>query len=169
MFDIVVAHDLNRGIGKNNTLPWHCAPDMAYFKLLTTHCAPGTSNAVIMGRNTWESLPSRFKPLPNRTNIVVSKKLNSLDTASVAPTFEEALQMASPSAHIFVIGGQQLYATAINHPECRTLYITKIFNRFECDTTFPDYQSLFTCTYASNVWVTPMANCAFFTYTKNKG
>jgi len=162
-FDVVVAHDLNRGIGINNTLPWRCPPDMAHFKTLTT----GTSDAlstVIMGRNTWASLPEAFRPLPKRNNIIVSNTLSDLPGALVAPSLNEALLLANPSSNIFVIGGAQLYAEALAHEGCDTLHVTKIFKRCDCDTFFPDYLDRFKCTYASNIWITPTANCAFFQF-----
>ena len=113
-FDVVVAHDLNRGIGINNALPWRCAPDMAHFKTLTTG-KTDTLSTVIMGRNTWASLPEAFRPLPRRNNIVVSNTLSALPGALVAPSLDEALLLAKPSSNTFVIGGAQLYAEALAH------------------------------------------------------
>lgn len=162
-FDVVVAHDLNRGIGINNALPWRCAPDMAHFKTLTTG-KTDTLSTVIMGRNTWASLPEAFRPLPRRNNIVVSNTLSALPGALVAPSLDEALLLANPSSNTFVIGGAQLYAEALAHEGCDTLHVTKIFKRCDCDTFFPDYLDRFKCTYASNIWITPTANCAFFQF-----
>ena len=69
---IVAATKLN-GIGQNGNLPWRLAKEMKYFAQVTTQAPEGQRNAVIMGRNTWESIPSKFRPLPNRLNVVVSR------------------------------------------------------------------------------------------------
>ena len=166
-FDVVVAHDLNRGIGVNNELPWQCPPDMAHFKQLTTHSDDALKNTVIMGRKTWESIPEKYRPLPNRDNIVLSKTITELSGAVVATSLNDALAKANPSTKTFVIGGAQLYDEALNHEACNTLHITRIFKRCDCDAFFPDY-STFKCTYASNIWVNKSANCAFFRYQKQK-
>ena len=83
-FEIIVAHDLNQGIGTDNQLPWHCAEDMAYFKSLTIG---NQKNAVIMGRKTWESIPEKFRPLPNRLNIVLSKNRDLIFNFFIAGIF----------------------------------------------------------------------------------
>jgi len=76
MFKIVVAHDLNRGIGKNNGLPWHIKEDMRYFKKLSTETSnKKKKNVVIMGRKTYESIPEKFRPLEDRINIILSKTM----------------------------------------------------------------------------------------------
>jgi dihydrofolate reductase len=162
-FDVVVAHDLNRGIGINNALPWHCPPDMAHFKTLTT-ATSHAENTVIMGRHTWASIPETFRPLPNRTNIVLSTTLDALPGATVARSLNDALAMANPTSTVFVIGGAMLYEEALSHPNCGTLHVTMMYKRFDCDAFFPDYTSRFKCTFASNIWVTPNVNCAFFRY-----
>ena len=164
-FDVVVAHDLNQGIGINNALPWQCKPDMAYFKSLTTGSNGSQENAVIMGRKTWESIPEKFRPLPGRRNIVLSKTQPVINGAIVASSLESALEKADPAGKTFVIGGGKLYQEAIEHENCKTLHITKIFTSFDCDAHFPDYSS-FDCTFASNIWVTKTVNCAFFRYEK---
>ena len=72
-FSIVVAIDSQHGIGKNNDLPWHLPADLKHFKFITTNSAVGKRNVVVMGRKTWDSIPEKFRPLPNRTNVVLSK------------------------------------------------------------------------------------------------
>ncbi len=165
-FDIVVAHDLNNGIGINNQLPWKCTPDMEHFKKLTSEQQSNQLNTVIMGRKTWESIPEKFRPLPNRTNIVISKSITEAQGAIIATSFAEALSKVEPKSQAFVIGGAQIYNEAIQHPECETLHITKIFKDCNCDVYFPSYLNGFYCTYASNIWVTNTVNCSFFQFKK---
>ena len=74
MLSLIVAYDENLGIGKNNDLPWILKKDMNYFKNITTD---NSNNVVIMGRNTWESIPEKFRPLQNRINIIISNTLNT--------------------------------------------------------------------------------------------
>ena len=119
-FEIIVAHDLNQGIGTDNKLPWH-AEDMAYFKSLTIG---NNKNAVIMGRKTWDSIPEKFRPLPNRQNIVLSKVKPHLKMLKV----QHHLIMhwnSKTSAKVFVIGGAQIYAEALNHNDCRYSILLK--------------------------------------------
>jgi dihydrofolate reductase len=70
---LIVAATRANGIGKGGTLPWRLRKEMAYFARVTTHAPEGEANAVIMGRNTWESIPPKFRPLRRRTNVVVSR------------------------------------------------------------------------------------------------
>ena len=168
-FHVIVAHDLNRGIGIDNKIPWHLPVDMAYFKKTTTTATKGKQNAVIMGRKTWESIPEKFRPLPGRINIVLSKSVTEIDGALVAHSFDNALQQCEQDDgidQVFVIGGSQIYDIAIQHKQCDTLYVTKVFKRFDCDAYFSEYKSIFQCTYASNIWVNKNGNCAFYQYKK---
>lgn len=132
----------NLGIGYKNKLPWKIPEEMAYFKKITTQEHAYGNNCVIMGRKTWESLPLKYRPLPNRTNIIVSTTMVSSDpNIFVAPNLDHALQLAS-STNIFVIGGEKLFAEAIMHPMCKTLYLTEIELNSrsdvpECDVFFP--------------------------------
>ncbi len=167
-FNIIVAHDLNYGIGIHNQIPWHLPVDMSYFKDVTTSAQNGKKNAVIMGRKTWESIPEKFRPLPNRFNIVLSKQHSSIDGANVSSSFEDALVMSNNDDidKVFVIGGAQIYDEAIQHKKCDSLFITKVYKSCDCDTFFPDYKPAFKCYYASNIWVTKNGNCTFFKYKK---
>ena len=170
-FNIIVAHDLNYGIGINNDIPWHLPVDMAYFKDITTTAATDKKNAVIMGRKTWESIPQKFRPLPNRQNIVLSRTQNTLTGAQVVQSLDDALDYCDQNDNIdqiFVIGGSQIYEAAITHKRCQQLYITKVYQSFDCDAYFPTYKPKFKCYYASNIWVTKNGNCAFFKYKKTR-
>ena len=166
-FEIIVAHDLNQGIGLNNELPWSCPKDMAYFKSLTIG-EDGQNNAVIMGRKTWESIPEKFRPLPKRMNIVLTKSGETFENAYAASCLDQALELAKSSDKVFIIGGAQIYQEALDHNECKQIHVTKIFNRFECDTFFPNYKEQFKCIYASNIWVSQSVNCGFFRFIKSK-
>lgn len=138
-FTIIVAIDKNNGMGLNNDLPWHLPKDLAYFKETTLN------QTVIMGRNTWEGLPDRFKPLPKRTNIVVTTNTGySLpEGVLLASSLEEALQKTAPETTPFVIGGAKLFEKAINSSYCQQLYVTHIDSIFDCDTFFPEIPNRF--------------------------
>ena len=74
---IIAAIDKNNGLGINNTIPWHLSADLKYFKKITTEVtAANKQNAVIMGRKTWDSIPDKYKPLPERLNIVLTRNQN---------------------------------------------------------------------------------------------
>jgi dihydrofolate reductase len=144
MFSIIAACSLNGGIGKDNTIPWYIPEDFHHFKNVTSCCPNGFMNAVIMGKNTWLSLP--FKPLPKRFNIVVSKTLK-LETKHkenkdifVVASFDEAIQLIATMKNIFktfVIGGNGLYLEALQHLGCNKVYITHVLRNIECDVFFP--------------------------------
>jgi dihydrofolate reductase len=141
-FSIVVAVDAQLGIGKAGALPWRLKEDMKHFRELTT----GAGNTVIMGRKTWESIPEKFRPLPNRCNIVLSK--NAPETgfrgAFAANSLNMALSAMSPDdGKTFVIGGGEIYHEAIQHPACTELWITRVGASFDCDVTFPHYEERF--------------------------
>ncbi len=107
----------------------------------------GLLNAVIMGRLTWESLPPRYRPLPERRNIVVSRRgLGVGSSVHVAPSIEDSVEMAQAarSPAIYVIGGGQLYAAALEHMGCRHVYVTLIDDIYECDVFFPALEPAFT-------------------------
>lgn len=124
---IIVAVSENGVIGKDNQLPWHFPEDLKRFKELTQ------GEPVVMGRNTWDSLPR--KPLPGRTNIVVSSsgKMDGQDVF-VAGSLDLALIVAKQQAkeRIWIIGGKRMYEEALKHSD--ELYITRIKGHYEGDT-----------------------------------
>jgi dihydrofolate reductase len=151
-FDLIVACDLNRGIGIKNRLPWRLPEDMKYFNTVTTgeHRDSGNAtrlNAVIMGRKTWESIPQKFRPLADRLNIVVTSQhdLELPDSVVRCKSLDEALQRAGErqAPATFIIGGSRLYEEAMNHPDCGRLYVTEVFGTFDCDVFFPLYKERF--------------------------
>lgn len=142
--EIVVAADLDFGIGKDNTLPWRISEDMKFFQSLTTGDG---KNAIIVGRKTWDSIPEKRRPLKNRINVVLTR-----DAAWTAPegvivcdSLEKALEKLSAIEHdhTFVIGGAQIYAEALKHPLMKTIHLTRIMQEFDCDVHFPGVDDSF--------------------------
>jgi len=131
---LIAAIGKNREIGKDNQLLWHISDDLKRFKALTT------GHPVIMGRKTFESIG---RPLPNRTNIVVTRNADWVhQEVLVAHTMEEALSLAAEhGSEAFVIGGEEIYKQAI--PFADKLYLTLIEDEKEADAFFPEYKMLF--------------------------
>lgn len=127
---LVYARARNGVIGKDGTLPWHLPEDLAHFKRITMG-AP-----VIMGRRTWESLPERFRPLPGRTNIVVTRQPGwSASGVRRAGSLEEAISLCGPALAAWVIGGDQLFAQAL--PLAEIVEATEIDADFDGDVHAP--------------------------------
>lgn len=127
---LIFARAANGVIGHNNTLPWHLPEDMAHFKRTTLGCP------VIMGRKTWDSLPPKFRPLPGRTNVVVTRQANwSENGAQTAHNLPQALQLCAQANDVWVIGGAELYALAA--PLAHTAVVTEIDQVFEGDAFAP--------------------------------
>lgn len=127
-FDIVVAVDSARGIGKDGGIPWNSPADRREFARITK------GGVVIMGRKTWDSLPVR--PLPGRFNAVISHSPVHGHVQSF-PDLDSAIT-AYPNHAKFVIGGQDIYEMAIRHPNLHTIHMTMIQGTHECDRFFPD-------------------------------
>ena len=106
---LIFAQSANGVIGVNNTLPWHLPEDMAHFKRTTLGCP------VIMGRKTWDSLPAKFRPLPGRLNVVLTRQTDWTGCgAVVVHSLEEACAVCPPDSTAWVIGGAAP-ATAAGH------------------------------------------------------
>jgi dihydrofolate reductase/thymidylate synthase len=144
---VIVATSPKGGIGIRGELPWRLPGDMAHFKRVTTACAEGKQNAVIMGRKTWESIPAKFRPLPGRVNIVLTRTVSPSacpypDGVLVAPSITGALEQLAGRGDIesaFVIGGQAAYQEAMEMPACARVFITRVARDFECDVFFPAF------------------------------
>ena len=116
---LIYARAANGVIGKDGTMPWHLPEDLAHFKRLTLGCP------VIMGRKTWDSLPERFRPLPGRINIVITRQPDwHQDGVQRASSLREALQLCENAEQVWVIGGAQIYAQAL--PLADELVVTEI-------------------------------------------
>jgi dihydrofolate reductase len=132
--NLIFARARNGVIGHNNTLPWHLPEDLAHFKQTTL------GQPVVMGRKTWESLPPKFRPLPGRTNIVVTRQSDwRADGAVVAHSLQEAVQHCAADAQVWVIGGAEVYAQAI--PLATRAVVTEIDADFEGDAFAPTFDS----------------------------
>jgi dihydrofolate reductase len=126
---IIVATDLNNGIGIGNALPWHLPEDLAHFKRTTS------GHAILMGRKTFESIG---RPLPKRRNIVITRNAGwQHEGVETAASLQAAAELADTGsgAPAFVIGGAQIYAEAL--PLVSRLIVTRIEQAFECDAFFP--------------------------------
>jgi dihydrofolate reductase len=142
LFSIIVAVDKNNGIGINNKLPWKLKGDMEFFKNTTTKTKlPNETNVVIMGRKTYESIPQKFRPLPNRINIVISRNrsLNYNDGSIVLSSLDSAFDYVSglPPRNIdktFVIGGAEIYKQALKRDELHEVLLTRLNSSYNCDT-----------------------------------
>lgn len=131
---LIAAVAQNRAIGKDNQLLWHLPEDMRYFRETTR------GKTVIMGRKTWESLPEKFRPLPGRRNIVVTRDRNFVAKgATLTHSLEEAVALAGEADEAFVIGGAELYRQAL--PLAQRLYLTEVAQAYEGDVFFPEIQA----------------------------
>jgi dihydrofolate reductase len=131
---LVAALDRQRAIGRDGGLLWHEREDLAHLRRTTMGCP------VVMGRKTWDSLPERFRPLPGRRNIVVTRNAAwQAAGAERAGSLDAALALAADAPRTCVIGGGELYALAL--PRADTLVLTEIDVAFDdADTFFPAFQ-----------------------------
>ena len=129
---LIAAVARNGVIGRGDALPWQLPEDQRHFRRVTMG-AP-----VIMGRKTWDSLPARFRPLPGRRNIVVTRNPAwRAAGAEQAPSLDAALALAADAARAFVIGGGELYRAAL--AQAAELVLTEIERDFDGDARFPDF------------------------------
>ncbi|KAH8100691.1 dihydrofolate reductase-like domain-containing protein [Cristinia sonorae] len=171
---LIVAATSANGIGQNGRLPWRLPKEMAYFARTTTNAPEGTSNAVIMGRNTWESIPDKFRPLKNRANVVISRNdkyhltpapRTGDTTAHLCGSLESALSHISrandrkPVHRAFVIGGASLYTETLLLPSSSASFVDRILlTRIlqpafdDCDTFMPDFERIARDQGGSSVW-----------------
>jgi dihydrofolate reductase len=131
MISLIVAHDPNRVIGKDNELPWHLPEDLAYFKKMTM------GKAMVMGRKTYESIG---RPLPGRLSIVVTRNPDyTAEGVVVVNDLKEGIEKAKAYApEVMIIGGAEIFNMVMEIAD--RLYITLIQAEFEGDTFFPSYE-----------------------------
>ena len=128
--NLIYARAANGVIGKDGVMPWHLPEDLAHFKQLT-HGSP-----VIMGRKTWDSLPPRFRPLPGRSNIVITRQGDwQAEGAQRADSLQDALRLGAPAPELWIIGGAQIYALA--EPLANRAEVTEIAEDFLGDAMAP--------------------------------
>ena len=128
MISIIVAIAKNGVIGDKNTLLWHLREDMVHFRTTTS------GHPVIMGRKTYDSIG---RPLPKRTNVVITRDTNlSIEGCIIAHSLSEAVEMFSTEEEIFIIGGAQIYAQALEIAD--RLYLTVIDHEYQGDSSFPE-------------------------------
>ncbi len=133
---LIVAIDSNRGIGKNNDLMWHLPNDMKFFKDTTQN------QIVVMGRKNYDSIPEKYRPLPNRLNVVLTR-----NTDFHAPGCEVFTSMEACFEHfknetertLFIIGGGEIYKMALASNRIDEMYITFINKKYDADTFFPSF------------------------------
>ncbi len=128
---LVAAVAANNCIGKNGKLPWHIPEDMQHFKEMTS------GKVVVMGRKTWESLPPKFRPLPNRVNVVITRQAEYAVPAGVEvfADIPRALE-AHAEDEIAVIGGGEIYRQTIDRSDM--LEITHVHQTVDGDAFFPE-------------------------------
>jgi len=161
---LIVAATLTNGIGQNARLTWRLPKEMAYFARVTSGAPEGSLNAVVMGRNTWESIPRKFRPLPRRVNVVISSNKSyellprDAETPS-APVYlhsnlESAMDRISHPERLesnlhrsFIIGGATLYRETLLLPPTSQasvdrILLTRIISPAfdQCDVRMPDFQ-----------------------------
>ena len=132
---LIVAVSENKVIGKDNDLVWHLPTDMKFFKDTTK------GHFVIMGRRNYESIPHKYRPLPNRTNVIVTRKDDyKAEGCLVVNSVEEAIELAKKAGdkEPFVIGGGQIYKHAIENNLVDRIYLTRVHSEIDGDTYFND-------------------------------
>lgn len=126
MITIIVAVAANGIIGDKNALLWHIREDMVRF------CTITSGHPVIMGRKTYESIG---RPLPKRTNVVITRSDLQIEGCRVVHSLDEAFEMFEPSEEVFVIGGAQIYEQALSKAD--RILLTIVHRPYEGDTSFP--------------------------------
>jgi dihydrofolate reductase / thymidylate synthase len=166
--NIIVAYcKQNNGIGFENKIPWLLKNDLKNFQQITSKTFKDyTKNMVVMGRKTWESIPDKHKPLKNRINVVLTRNtdmklkynIESYKDTHVKYDFNEILEVVKLNknfniSNIFIIGGETLYKMALESKEVSKIYVTEVYEDFECDTFFPKIdENEFKLTYISKFY-----------------
>lgn len=160
---LIAAVARNGVIGRDNGLVWHEPLDQKHFRSVTMGCP------VVMGRKTWESLPARFRPLPGRRNVVVTRQVGyEAPGAQTAVSLDAALAGLAHAPQVFVIGGAELYALAL--PRADALELTEIGADLQGDTHFPPFTHLHFAETAREAHIaTDGTPFAFVSYARQAG
>jgi dihydrofolate reductase len=154
---IIAALSNNRVIGKDGKIPWHIPEDIKRFKKLTE------GNPVIMGRKTWESIPERFRPLRERTNIVLTSRDLGRDDIISCDSLNDAIEVSRDYGnHVYIMGGEQVYREAMKLAD--RMELTEVHGNYEGDSYFPEFET--------NNWVasnrTAKTGYDFVTYLRRR-
>ena len=129
---LIFARAHNGVIGRDNTMPWHLPEDLAHFKRVTL------GHPVVMGRKTWDSIPPRFRPLPGRVNVVLTRQPDWQQAGALrADSLAHALQLCGNAGQVWVIGGAQLYTQAL--AQASSAVVTEIDLQVEGDAFAPSF------------------------------
>jgi len=159
---LIFARAANGVIGRDGTMPWHLPEDLAHFKRTTLGCP------VIMGRKTWDSLPPKFRPLPGRRNVVVTRQRDwRAAGATVAHSLPEAMSLCPSDGDAWVIGGAEIYAQAL--PLASTAVVTEIEASYDGDTYAPQFGPEWLETQREKHISASGLNFSFVTYTRTQG
>jgi dihydrofolate reductase len=133
---LIVAMDSKRGIGKNNDLMWHLPADMNFFKETTRN------QIVVMGRKNYDSIPEKYRPLPNRLNVILTRNKGfKAENCLVFNSLNECLDHFKDEKErkVFIIGGGEIYKMALDSNVLNEMYITYVDGFFDADTFFPEF------------------------------
>lgn len=133
---LIVAMDANRGIGKNNDLMWHLPADMNFFKETTK------GQIVVMGRKNYDSIPEKYRPLPNRLNVILTRNKDfKAENCLVFNSLNDCLDHFKDEKvrKVFIIGGGEIYKMALDSGCLNEMYITYVDGVFDADTFFPQF------------------------------
>lgn len=132
----IVAAAENDVIGRDGDLPWHLPKDMRFFKETTM------GHHVIMGRKNWDSIPDKYRPLPGRQNLIVSRNAElQCEGAQVLGSIEAALELAKANGdeEAFIIGGGQVYKHSFENKLIQRVYLTRVHTELDGDVKFPTF------------------------------
>ena len=160
--NMIFARSANGVIGVNGSMPWHLPEDLAHFKKLTL------GHPVIMGRKTWDSLPPKFRPLPGRQNVVITRQADWLVQGVLsADSLQDALAHCSGADEVWIIGGAQIYAQA--EPLASKIEVTHIDKDFVGDAFAPVLGVQWVSSRSESHVSSTGLSFKFTTYTKSQG
>ena len=160
--NMIFARSANGVIGINGSMPWHLPEDLAHFKKLTL------GHPVIMGRKTWDSLPPKFRPLPGRQNVVITRQADwQVQGVLSADSLQDALAHCSGADVVWIIGGAQIYAQA--EPLASRIEVTDIEKDYEGDAFAPTLGAQWKPIHSESHVSSTGLSFKFITYTKPQG